>query len=110
MGSTVGTRMVIGTVEGTAAEIKVPLEFAPRKVELLNVDGLVTALWTDTMPAGAAVKRVTAGTMTYVVTGGVTRVPQQELDDGQDPGRGFTIGTDADINAAGETIHYVAYE
>jgi hypothetical protein len=102
--------MAIGTAPGTGAEIKVPLEFEPRKVELFNVDGLVKAVWTDTMPAGAAMKEVTAGTKTYIVTGGVTRVTQQELDSGQDPGRGFTIGTDTDINASSEVIHWVAYE
>lgn len=110
MGSTVGTRMAVGSVTGTGALIKVPLEFAPRRVELLNRSGLATAIWTETMPPGSAVKRITAGTMTYIVTGGVTQVEQQELDDGQDPGRGFTIGTDADLNVSGEVVHWTAFE
>lgn len=110
MGSTVGTRMVTGTAVGTTAEIKVPLEFTPRKVEVLNVDGLAKGVWTDTMAAASVVKTITDGTMTFETSGGITPVEQRELDDEADPARGFTIGTDSDINDTDEVIHYVAYE
>ncbi len=110
MGSNVGTRMAIGTLPGTGAEIEVALDFEPRKVEILNVDGLASGVWTDTMPADSVLKQITAGTMTFETSGGITRVEQQELDDGASPARGFLIGADADLNASAEDIHWVAYE
>ena len=116
MGSSVGTRMAIGVVAGTTSEIKVPLEFTPRKVELLNSGGLAKAVWTDTMPHDSFIKEITDGTITYDTSGGVTPVEQLELDvlDTSTPPvpltRGFLIGTDSDINDTGEDIHWVAYE
>lgn len=110
MSSSVGARIARGKVEGTTSEIKIGLEFAPRKVELFNVDGLVKGVWTETMAPGEVMKTITDGTITFESSGGITQVEQQELDDKADPGRGFTIGTDANLNASGEDIHWVAYE
>lgn len=93
-------RVLTGAVTGTGSAISVrTVGFRPRKVELLNTDGLATAQWTSSMADDSFVKRVTAGTMTAPTSGGVTPLSD-----------GFTIGTDSDINASAETIHWVAYE
>lgn len=87
-----------GKIPGTGADRKVILGFKPKSVQLENVDGLVSAFKSETMDADKAVKRVTAGTMTF---------PASMVTLNAD---GFTIGTDADLNVAGEDIHYVAWE
>lgn len=113
MGSNVGSRMKTGKVTGTGALIKVSIpEFTPRKVQLINVDGLVTLEHNDTMPADSGLKMVQGAppVFSYITSDGITLVEQLELDDGADPSRGFIIGADADVNAATEVIHWVAYE
>lgn len=89
-----------GSVAGTGSAIIVDVVgFRPRKVELYNVDGDAIGIWTDTMPDASMMKTVAAGTTAQVTTGGVT--PRAA---------GFSIGADADVNAAGEAIHWVAEE
>ena len=86
-----------GTMDGTGAVITITCGFKPRKVELVNEGGLATAEKTDTMADAKSSKRVTAGTMTYadVIT----------LTD-----NGFTIAADADLNVAGEALHWTAWQ
>ena len=87
-----------GSMDGTGALITVALGFAPRKVELFNSEGLSQALKTDTMAADSSIKTITAGTMTFpadLIT--ITS-------------NGFTIGTDSDVNVAGEALHWVAWQ
>lgn len=94
------SRVVTGAVNGTGADIDVrTVGFRPRRVELENVTGLVTASWSDHMADESMVKRVTAGTMTFPTTLGVTPLSD-----------GFTIGADTDVNVDGELIHFTAYE
>jgi len=98
MGSGV-QRTRCGSFYGTAANIDIrTVGFRPRKVELYNVDGLATLIWTESMADAAGVKRVTAGTMS-IATAGVTPLSN-----------GFRLGTDGDMNVAAELVHYVAHE
>ena len=110
MGSAVGTRMAVGKIVGTGALIKVSLPFTPSYVVLHNLSGLARLVWCKDMAQDSGIKTITAGTMSEITADGITAIEQLELDDGADPGRGFTIGTDADINVDTEVIHYVAYE
>lgn len=88
-----------GAVTGTGANLDVrTVGFRPRRVEIVNLDGLVTAFWADTMADATGIKRVTAGTMS-AMTAGITPLSD-----------GFRIGTDADLNASGEVLHWVAHE
>ncbi len=87
-----------GSMAGTGALITITLGYKPRKVELFNSDGLAKAEKTDTMDADSSYKTITAGTATYpadLIT----------LTDS-----GFTIGTDGDLNVAGEALHWVAWQ
>lgn len=90
-----------GAVTGTGANLDVrTVGYRPRRVELVNEGGLVTAIWTDTMTEGRGFKRVTAGDMTQVAAGlGITPLSN-----------GFRIGADTDVNVDGEKIHWVAHE
>lgn len=90
-----------GAVVGTGADLDVTtVGYRPRRVELVNEGGLVTAVWTDSMTEGRGFKRVTAGDMTQMAAGeGITPLAN-----------GFRIGVDADVNAAGEKVHWVAHE
>ena len=110
MGSTVGSRIKSGKVTGTAADIKIALEFTPSRVELFNATGLAKGDWSESMAQDSMVVQVTDGTMTFVVAEGITAVSQLELDSGADPTRGFVIGPDTDLNVAAEIIHWIAYE
>ena len=99
MGSGI-TRMRTGSFAGTGAEISIEtVGFTPSKVEILNEGGLATAVWTDTMADGEALKQVTAGTLSKVTTNGVTPLTQ-----------GFKLGADTDLNVSGELVHWVASE
>lgn len=87
-----------GSLPGTGANIKINTGFKPKRVSLFNEDGLATAEKTDTMLDDIAMKRVTAGTLTAA-----------------DPAisfqaDGFTILVDADLNVAGELLHWVAHQ
>lgn len=99
--SSVTTRTLVGSVIGTGAELEVKPSGGggdPIRVELFNSDGLATADWTCSMGnTGAMVKRITDGTMS-LVTGATAITPVFG---------GFTLGADADLNVAGEKIHWV---
>jgi hypothetical protein len=90
-----------GAVTGTGANLDVTtVGFKPRRVELVNEGGLVTAEWTDSMTEGRGFKRVTAGDMTQIGAGlGITPLSN-----------GFRIGADTDVNVASEKIHWTAHE
>ncbi len=89
-----------GSVNGTGALINVTtVGFRPRRVRLVNITGLVTAEWNDAMADDSVVKRVTSGTMTAPTSNGIIPLAN-----------GFSIGTDADVNASGELIHWEAHE
>ena len=89
-----------GKFSGNGTTKKIVLGFKPREVRLFNeaAGGLTEAWKTDTMDTSKAMKRIPAGTTTF---------PANMVTLNSD---GFTVGNDADLNAAGELIHYVAYE
>ena len=94
------TRVMTGAVVGTGAAINVrTVGFRPVIVELYNADGVCWGKWTKTMADAAVVKTITAGTFSVETSGGVTPLSN-----------GFTLGADTDLNADGETVHWVAYE
>ena len=94
------SRVMTGAILGTGVAINVrTVGFRPRKVELINADSGDQMDWSSSMADAAGYKRVAAGTGAMVSSGGVTPLSS-----------GFTLGTDADMNAAGETVHWIAYE
>ena len=95
------TRVVTGAVVGTGAALSVAtVGFKPRVVELINLTGLVEARFVEGMTEGRGVKRVTGGTLSQIAAdAGIT--PTED---------GFDLGTDADVNVDGETLHYVCHE
>jgi len=93
-------RMMVGSVklDGTAYDVRT-VGFRPRKVELMNSDGLVFARWQKSMPDASMMKQVTAGTVSFATSDGITPLSD-----------GFTIGADGDVNASGERVHWAAWE
>lgn len=111
MASSVGSRVKFGKVNGTGLVINIFVrEFTPSKVVLRNAASGDELTWVCTFPDGYGWKRLAAGTGSYVTSGGVTPNRQSVMDDGSDPARGFTIGTDTDINVSDEEIHWEALE
>jgi hypothetical protein len=112
-----------GTITvSTSAAQTVTLGWIPEKVEVYNVTSADELVWTRDMPDGYGLKRVAAGTQTYITTGGITPLGEDEgltvagshtTVDGDTTTmtgvRGFSIGTDTDINVCGEIIDYVAF-
>lgn len=94
-----------GTVTGTGAAINVPTGFKPSRVELHNVTGLASLVWTKTMAAASGVKTITAGTMSFITSNGVSHFTGTAGGDAE----GFTIGADTDVNVSAEVIHYTVY-
>ncbi len=110
LGNNMMTRMATGTIAGTGAIIQIALEFSPRAVSLKNVTGLATLDWSDSMADDSGVKAITAGTISFVTTGGITPKEKFERDDTSPDLHGFEIGADADVNVSAEVIHWVAWE
>lgn len=99
-------RFAVGTVEGTGAAINVKCGFVPRYVKLLNIDSANEEVLEWFSPMGAGYGRKTSNDVSSVIsTGGITAY--QGADE-QDGGQGFTIGTDADVNASAETLVWLA--
>lgn len=96
-----GARRVInGSINGTGSALEVrTIGFRPTRVELSNIDGLVTAKWNEAMPDGSMEKRVTAGTMTFPTSNGITPLSD-----------GFRLGADTDMNVDGETVVWSAWD
>lgn len=93
-------RRVQGSFLGTGANLDITkVGFRPTKVVLINRGGLATAEWNSEMPDASAAKRVTAGTLSFVTSGGVTPLAN-----------GFRLGTDADMNVSGELVYFEAFE
>lgn len=93
-------RVMTGAYTGTGSALSVrTVGFRPKKVELFNVTAPASAVWTKDMADAAMFKRVTAGTGSFVTTGGVTPLSD-----------GFQVGTDADLNTAAELVYWVAHE
>lgn len=94
------TRQMFGTVVGTGSAINIrTVGFRPQVVEVYNVTDLCHAKWTKTMADASAFKTITAGTITFITSDGITPLSN-----------GFTLGADADLNAAAEVVHWIAYE
>ena len=90
----------VGSFNGTGAAVEVRgVEFRPRKIQLINIDGLCTGEWVEGMADDSVAKRVTAGTMTVPTSGGIT--PRSD---------GFDVGADSDLNVSDELVRWVAHE
>jgi len=95
-----GTRKVVGSYIGTGSAFNITtVGFRPRSVKLWNITGLTTAVWMRDMPDASAFKQINhADTQNvYVTANGITPLSN-----------GFTVGTDADINTAAETVMFEA--
>lgn len=101
-----GNYVAKGTVEGTAAAINISCGFVPRIVKVINIDGDCVMDWTDDMGAGLGYKTIGAtGVGALMATGGITAYAGSEAANSA----GFTIGTDADLNASAETLMWIAH-
>lgn len=98
-------RYAVGSVVGTGAAINVQIGFYPRYVKLYNFTSATfeTCEWWYGMPSGSGLKRKDS-TFTQITT--PAGISQYAGADGYS--KGFTIGTDADVNAAAEIIFWVA--
>jgi len=101
-----------GTVEGTGSAINVKCGFKPRYVKLFNIDdggSLMPMMeWHEGLADGYGIKWLIGTTYTtpsIASSGGITPYSGS---DAAGEGQGFTIGTDSDINASGETILWLA--
>ncbi len=101
-------QVATGTVEGTGAALNIELGFTPKAVRIDNVDGLVQLFWNDDMPDASGIKQITAGTLSWITSNGVTPYAGSDTP-GSEETEGFTIGADADVNVSAETIYWTAW-
>lgn len=94
-----GTNPVItGSYEGTGAGITINIiGFKPKYIRFVNAGTGAEAEYSDTM-ADDEVRTSDSGTDAYATSGGVTLTDT-----------GFTLGTNAVINTAGEVVHYTVW-
>lgn len=95
-------RIKTGTVTGTGATININCGFIPSHVKVINETGLAVLEWSKTMAAGKGLKTITAGTISFIATLGIT------VSDSDDSFIGFKIGADTDVNVAAEELHWIA--
>lgn len=91
--------LITGVVKGTGALLNVYKEKVgarPYSVKLFNVTQNSHATWTDKMADDSCQLDKTAG-VSLVTSGGIIPLAS-----------GFSIGTNADINTSGDTIHFEA--
>ncbi len=97
------SNVVFGSQDGTGANIDIKLGFVPTHVKVVNVESATIEQldWYQGMADASAIKTVT-GTVsrTKIATLGITMLNSTFL--------GFRIGTDADVNVAGETLVWEA--
>lgn len=97
----------IGSVTGTGAAINVSCGFEPEAVILFNGNDAGSAaavmLWSNNMAAASAIKLLTAA-QAKITTLGISSYAGVA----GGAGKGFTIGADTDMNAAGEVLTYIA--
>lgn len=94
-----------GTVTGTGAALNVSLGFSPKVVAIINETDPGLYLWTDTMANAEMLKLVDSTVaLTFPTSNGVSTYAGSIA---ANP-KGFTIGADADMNAASDVLHYIA--
>ena len=92
-----GPNGACGEVEGTGSAITVKLDFKPIRVRIFNRTQLAKASWNQQMPAASAMLEVTAGTISFITSAGITG-----------GNNGFIIGTNASLNTDDDTIYWEA--
>ena len=108
-------RLKVGTVEGTGSAINVSIGFQPDYIEVYNYDdagGLApTIKWFSGMTAGHGLKTlkvIDSGSTGNASSAKITSGGLSQYAGSDSAGQGFTIGTDSDLNASGETLYYIA--
>jgi len=98
MGS--GWKVFHGAFTGTGAQLDITkVGYRPSRVKLFNMTSGDQLEWHENMADGAGFKRVAAGTGAAISSGGITPLSD-----------GFRLGTDADMNVAGELVRFECYE
>lgn len=102
--------IVVGTVEGTGSAINVSIGFVPRVVIAYNIDDagavMPIVIWSQNDAAAKGAKLISTG-HSYLAANGISEYAGSSVV-GSEASPGFTIGADADLNASGETINYIA--
>jgi len=108
--------VVTGTVEGTGSAINISLGFIPNYVKVYNYDDAgalaPTVEWWGGMSDGHGVKTLSikddGSTSNYssqkITSGGISEYSGATTASS----KGFSIGTDSDINVTDETLYYMA--
>ncbi len=93
-------KVAYGASLGTGANLDVrTVGFRPRSVEIINVDSADQLKWVEGMADGGGLKTLAAGASSVLTSAAITPLSD-----------GFRVGTDSDINVAGETMRWVATE
>lgn len=87
-----------------AAAANISIGFIPSKVLINHVNNVSDYEWNKNMADGTANLRVTAGDKTLVAAAAIS---PYEGDENHAPG--FTIGTDATLNTAGDVLYFTAF-
>lgn len=100
--------MATGVLTGTGAAINEPLGFTPSFIIFINETDPGIFMWSDTMASAEALKLTDAPALTFPTTNGVSAYAGSDTP-GSEASKGFTLGADADLNAASDVIHYIAF-
>lgn len=95
---------IVGKITGTGAALNVEIGFIPSRVEIINETNLAKFSWDSNMTDGYAFKQITNGTLSLITTGGISDYAGDD-----DDSAGFSLGTDAGLNANNDVIRFIAF-
>ena len=95
--------VVCGKIIGSGAAINVPLGFAPRVVEIINVTNPSKHNWHSGMGDGYDLQE-TNGAMSLVTSAGISAYAGSAS-----AAPGFTIGTNSVLNTAADVLYFKAF-
>jgi hypothetical protein len=87
-----------------AAALNVPLGFKPSKIVIENVTNVSRHTWQKGMAEPSCIQEIPAGDKTVETTGCISMYAGSST-----VAPGFTIGTNAVLNTAGDTLYFIAY-
>lgn len=95
-----GNKVFHGSFTGTGVALNIDkVGYRPSRVKLINVTSGDEMEWFEGMADGSGYKRIAAGAGAMVGANAIT--PRAS---------GFQLGTDADMNVAGEVVRFECFE
>lgn len=92
-----------GTTTGTGSAINISTGFTPAYVRVVNLVNGTAMEWWYGFASAQSLKTLSTGAVSNAVVNGVSAYAGSST-----AAKGFTIGADANLNASGQPLYYIA--